>query len=51
MVHYSQTLEIMIKAPVIFHQQAKLVFPGVSEGGMTEIVGKSDRFHEIGVQP
>ena len=40
----------MFEPPMLLHTFRQHFFAGMSEGGMPEIVGESDRFRQIFVQ-
>ena len=49
--HHPEGLNIVIKAAIGLHLDLELIFPGVAEGRMTQIVGQSDGLGEVSVQP
>ena len=46
----SQGLGVMVEALIVFHALVELVFPGMAEGRMAEIVGEREGLGEVFVQ-
>ena len=49
-IDHTQALEIVLEAPLLFHQLVHHAFPGMTEGRMPQIVGQHDGLGKIFVQ-
>ena len=47
----SETLSVVLEPTVILHEPVESVFPIVTEGGMTEVMGEGDGLGQILVEP
>ena len=49
--HHAESLDVVVEAAPRLHPGLKFVLAGVTEGGMTQVVGQGDRLGQFPVQP